>query len=77
MMEKRLTQSDIGQWIDNDEGLYNWWRSSRQSKRNFIKENFQDLQLCINEVLNRGPSRRIADKIDGYDRDDLGESQDF
>lgn len=32
-MNKRLTVSDIAQWIDNDEGLYRWWKTARQSKR--------------------------------------------
>lgn len=51
-MERKLTISDIEQWIDNDEGLYNWWRGSRQSKRAFIKENREELTACINRVLN-------------------------
>lgn len=42
-------------WIDNDEGLYNWWRSSRLSKREFIKQNREELDACINRELNRPP----------------------
>lgn len=37
MKTDRLTISDIEQWIDNDEGLYRWWRGERGSKREFIK----------------------------------------
>ena len=33
-----LNNTEREQWIDNDEGLYSWWRSSRMSKRDFIKE---------------------------------------
>jgi len=47
-----MTNFDIEQWIDNDEGLYNWWRSSRQSKTVFIRENRKELTSCINRVIN-------------------------
>lgn len=52
MKDRKLTASDIGQWIDNDEGLYNWWRSSRQTKREFIRENRAELEQCIRRVLD-------------------------
>jgi len=39
-------------WIDNDEGLYRWWRSSGLSKDKFIKENRKDIDKVINNVLN-------------------------
>lgn len=55
MYTRKLTLSDIAQWIDNDEGLYNWWKSSRQSKRNFINENRAGLEACILRVLNASP----------------------
>jgi len=51
----RLTVSDIGQWIDNDEGLYSWWKSSRQNKRLFIRENRAELESCIRKVLFAPP----------------------
>lgn len=51
-MDKRLSISDIEQWIDNDEGLYNWWRSSRQSKRLFIRDNRAELESCIRLVTD-------------------------
>lgn len=48
----KLTIADIEQWIDNDEGLYNWWKGSRQKKREFIRENRQELEDCINRVVS-------------------------
>lgn len=30
------TQRD--QWVDNDEGLYHIWKSSRESKRKWIRD---------------------------------------
>lgn len=57
MYNRKLTIANIEQWIDNDEGLYNWWKSSRQSKRAFIRDNRADLESCILRVLNRPPAR--------------------
>lgn len=48
----KLTAADIAQWIENDEGLYLWWRGSRQSKRNFIRDNRTELESCIRRVLD-------------------------
>lgn len=47
-----MSVKDISQWIDNDEGLYCWWKSSKQSKRDFIKDNRAELETCINQVVN-------------------------
>ena len=57
MKNQKLTVSDISQWLDNDEGLYNWfndWRRNRykdKSRRTFIRENRSQLEACINNVL--------------------------
>lgn len=40
------------QWIDNDEGLYNWWRSSRLSKREFIRQHRDELDQAIDNALH-------------------------
>jgi hypothetical protein len=47
-----MSIADLGQWIDNDEGLYNWWKGSRQSKREFIKQNREELTRCIERVTS-------------------------
>ena len=52
MKKQTLNNSDREQWIDNDEGLYRWWKQSRLSKRNFIKENKEDIDKAILNVLN-------------------------
>jgi hypothetical protein len=41
------------QWVMNDEGLYNWFRSSRKSLSAFIKENRSELTSMINKKLGR------------------------
>jgi hypothetical protein len=43
----RLNDDERSQWIDNDEGLYNWFRSSRQSKRAFIRANRAEIDAAI------------------------------
>lgn len=54
MRTDKLTAADIAQWIDNDEGLYSWWRSERPrlSKREFIRANRAELERCIRAVLD-------------------------
>lgn len=46
----KLNDKDREQWINNDEGLYNWWRRSKQSKRQFIKDNIVEIDIVINNV---------------------------
>lgn len=57
MKTQTLNDNDREQWIDNDEGLYSWFRSSRQSKRAFIRENREELTRLILNALNRPPNR--------------------
>lgn len=45
------------QWIDNDEGLYDWWRSSGLSKRKFIQENRAKIDEVI-EAIESGTKRQ-------------------
>ena len=52
MRTRRLNDIDRAQWIDNDEGLYNWQRHSGLSKRKFIQQNRAELDACINRVVD-------------------------
>lgn len=52
MNKNYITIKDIEDWISNDEGLYDWWRQSRLSKRQFIKDNKEQLKNCIQKVLD-------------------------
>lgn len=45
-----MNNSERSIWIDNDEGLYKWWRSSGLSKRKFIKENKAEIDKAIGNV---------------------------
>jgi len=55
MKTDRLTVDDLSQWIDNDESLYLWHRSERQSKRAFIRANRAELERYVLGRLNRRP----------------------
>ena len=48
----KLTIKEIADWIDNDEGLYHWWKGSKQSKRQFIEDNRAELEANIRRVLD-------------------------
>lgn len=51
MRTQRLNDEDRRQWIMNDESLYDWWRSSRQNMRQFIRENRAEIDAAILPVL--------------------------
>jgi hypothetical protein len=51
----RLNDDDRRDWLDNDEGLYDWWRYSRLSKREFIKFHREEIDSHVNAVLERKP----------------------
>jgi hypothetical protein len=46
-----MNDTEREQWIDNDEGLYDWWRRSRQSKRAFIRANRAEIDAAILPVV--------------------------
>ena len=56
-MKKLMNDEERRLWVLNDEGLYNWYRSSRLSVQKFIKENRKEITEAINRVLNREPIR--------------------
>lgn len=56
-----MNNQDREQWIDNDEGLYNWWKRSKLSKRKFIQENRTEIDEAINNMLgNKKPAHYLA-----------------
>ena len=78
MKAATLNDTDRSEWIDNDESLYNWWRSSRMSKRAFIKENRSELDAAIRSVRDRKPSRdkgSARDRLTTRQRERLPASQ--
>jgi hypothetical protein len=66
-MKQTHNDTERAQWIDNDEGLYNWWRSSRQSKRQFIRENRAEIDKCIDNVTGGNkPAHYLAYQRPAY-----------
>lgn len=53
-MAKRNTMNDEDrrQWINNDEGLYDWFRRSRLPLRRFIRENRAEIDAAIRPVVD-------------------------
>jgi hypothetical protein len=51
MRKWTLDDDDRSQWIDNDEGLYDWWRASGLSKKEFIRRNRTEIDAAILPVL--------------------------
>ena len=67
MARGSINDSERALWVDNDEGLYNWWKSSRNSKHKrmskteFIKENRAAIDEVINNVLGgKKPAHYLA-----------------
>jgi len=46
-----MNDNERADWIDNDEGLYCWWKQSRMPKREFIRENRAEITEIIENVL--------------------------
>jgi hypothetical protein len=52
MSNKRQTinDEDRRQWVENDEGLYRWYKSSHLPIREFIRRNRSEIDLVIENV---------------------------
>jgi hypothetical protein len=46
-----MNDTEREMWVNNDEGLYRWWKSSRQPMRLFIRENRNELDHAINRQI--------------------------
>lgn len=61
MKTERHNDAERQQWIDNDEGLYNWKRSTGLSMREFIRQNRAEIDRVIDNVTsNRKPAHYLA-----------------
>lgn len=46
-----MNDTERKQWIDNDEGLYDWYRSSGQTMREFLRTNRDEIDAAITPVV--------------------------
>lgn len=51
----RRNDHERAQWVENDEGLYNWYKSQSYPLREFVKKNRVEIDAAIDSVLNRKP----------------------
>jgi len=63
MRQKRFTVNDEDrkEWVNNDEGLYRWWRSERVALSRFVRENRDSIDEVIEKVTGnkiQNPRRR-------------------
>lgn len=54
-----MNDSEREDWINNDEGLYLWWKSTRQSMRNFIRENRKEITRIIQAALGNNRAKHF------------------
>lgn len=47
----KIDYKEMRLWIENDEGLYSWWRSSRQPISVFIRENSKEIRAAIKRAI--------------------------
>ncbi len=45
-----MNDNEREQWVNNDEGLYLWWKAERKAMRTFIRQHRQDIDHHINDV---------------------------
>jgi len=56
-----MNDSDRAEWVNNDEGLYNWWKSEGGSLRNFIRNHREEITRVIENVLSgKKPAHYLA-----------------
>lgn len=61
MKRRTLNNAARRDWIMNDEGLYNWFRRSRQSMAAFIRDNRAEIDAAILPVLEgTKPAHHLA-----------------
>lgn len=55
-MKLRLNDRERELWVDNDEGLYRWYRRSRTPKRAFVRKHRAEIDAVIRRVVDAEPS---------------------
>lgn len=53
MKKFTINNNDREQWVNNDEGLYNWWKSERIPMRKFITNHRTELDLIIRKACGQ------------------------
>lgn len=48
-----MNDKDRAEWVNNDEPLYRWWKSTGQSLSKFVRENRLEIDAAIAERTGR------------------------
>ena len=56
-----MNDTDREQWVNNDEDLYSWYKSTTLSMRDFLRINRADLDECIKWRLDGRPEGNEQD----------------
>lgn len=56
-----MNDNERAQWVDNDEGLYNWRRSERLSVKAFVRKYRREIdEVTGNVISGRKPASYLA-----------------
>ena len=47
-----MNDSERRDWVENDEGLYRWWKSYRMPLTKFIRENRKEVDAVIENITS-------------------------
>ncbi len=50
-----MNDAEREQWVNNDEPLYTWWKSTLLGLRPFVRANRDEIDARISDELNRPP----------------------
>lgn len=57
----RRNDHERREWVQNDEGLYNWWKRSGLGLYRFVRENRAEIDAVIDPVLDGSkPAHHLA-----------------
>lgn len=51
-----MNDTEREEWVNNDEGLYLWWKSSRVGITTFIRQNRKEIDQAIKGARDNGTS---------------------
>ena len=62
-----MNDSERKNWVNNDEGLYLWWKSSRKSLAAFVRENRGEIDAAVSHALGHSGVAVPVPEYRGWD----------
>ena len=47
-----MNDNERREWVNNDEGLYLWWKSSRTGLYTWVKDHRKEIDETINQIIS-------------------------